>query len=147
MPPFDPTRPYDALPPLPPSVDLETRPAARWMTDRIHAIQGLMHETAEVARQVAPKVSSRELIELVFVQPYCRIKNVVETGIAKRQTAAVYLRTLRDAGIPEEVQAGREKLFINPRLMRLLTMDRPGSLVFSNPRDVPGPSGRERRRR
>lgn len=93
---------------------------ARWTTTRIHAIRNLMDETADRVRRDAPNVYSRELVELTFVQPYCRIRNVVEAGIAKRQTAAAYLRQLADLGILEEVKVGREKLFINPRLMRLL---------------------------
>jgi hypothetical protein len=40
-------------------------------------------------------------------------------------SAAVYLKQLCDAGVLEEVRAGREKLFINPRLMRLLTAEKP----------------------
>lgn len=94
---------------------------ARWTTDRIRAIRELLNDTAEWVAAESPAVYSRELIELLFVQPYCRIANVVEAGIAKRQTASVYLKALCDAGILREVKAGREKLFINPRLMALLT--------------------------
>ena len=103
---------------------------ARWTTDRIHAIRRLMQETADYVRQQEPGVYSSELVELIFVQPYCRIRNVVEAGIAQRQTAAVYLKQLVSAGVLEEVKVGREKLFINPRLMRLLTAEQPGDLSF-----------------
>lgn len=101
---------------------------ARWTTERIQAIQRLMQETVDHARQKLYPGFSRDLLELIFVQPYCRIKNVVDAGIAKRQTAAVYLKQLVDAGVLEEVKVGREKLFINPRLMRLLTSEEPGDL-------------------
>ncbi len=103
---------------------------ARWTTDRIRAIRNLMQETAGYVRKEAYGVYSRELIELIFVQPYCRIKNVVDAGIAQRQTAAVYLKELSRVGVLDETKIGREKLFINPRLMRLLTADRPGDLSF-----------------
>jgi Fic family protein len=103
---------------------------ARWTTERIRAIRQLMQETAEYVRAEAYGAYSRELVELIFVQPYCRIKNVVEAGIAQRQTAAVYLKNLATAGVLEEVKVGREKLFINPRLMRLLTAEKPGDLSF-----------------
>jgi Fic family protein len=66
---------------------------------------------------------SRELVELVFEQPYSRIGNVVSAGIAKRQTASVYLKELCDIGVLREVKAGREKLFIHPNLMELLTAE------------------------
>ena len=48
----------------------------------------------------------------------------------ERQTAAVYLKQLAGAGVLQEVKVGREKLFINPRLMRLLTVEKPGVLSF-----------------
>lgn len=107
---------------------------ARWTTERIHAIRQLMQDTADHVREHAYGVYSRELIELIFVQPYCRIKNVVDAKIAQRQTAADYLRRLRDVGVLEEIKVGREKLFINPRLMRLLTAEQPGDLSFDRPR-------------
>lgn len=58
---------------------------------------------------------------------------MVEAGIAERQTAAVYLRKLVAAGVLNEVKVGREKLFINPRLMRLLTVDEQTDLSFFAP--------------
>jgi Fic family protein len=103
---------------------------AKWTTERIYAIRRLMQETAEYVKSEASAVYSRELVELIFVQPYCRIRNVVEAGIAERQTAAVYLKQLVGAGVLQEVKVGREKLFINPRLMRLLTVEKPGALSF-----------------
>ena len=106
---------------------------ARWTTERIRAIRQLMHDTTEYVRKEASSVYSRELVELIFVQPYCRIKNVVEAGIAERQTAAVYLKKLVAAGVLNEVKVGREKLFINPRLMRLLTVDEQSDLSFPAP--------------
>lgn len=103
---------------------------AHWTTERSFAIRQLMDSTADYVRTYAAGAYSRELVELIFVQPYCRIKNVVEAGIAQRQTAADYLKQLSDVGVLQEVKAGREKLFVNPRLMRLLTVDQPGDLSF-----------------
>jgi hypothetical protein len=40
----------------------------------------------------------------------------------------VYLKQLAGAGVLQEIKVGREKLFINPRLMRLLTAEQPGDL-------------------
>lgn len=97
---------------------------AGWTTAKIHAIRKLMQDTADRVRQKAPAAYSRELIELIFIQPYCRIGNLVDADIAKRQTASVYLKELCDVGVLKEVKTGREKLFINPRLMSLLTAER-----------------------
>lgn len=79
--------------------------------------------TIEYVRKNLSKMYSRELIEVIFEQPYCRIQNVVESGIAKRQTASVYLKELADIGVLKEKAFGKEKLFIHPKLMQVLQTD------------------------
>ena len=88
---------------------------------KIQAILRLQDETAEYVRHQLPSVYSYELVETLFIQPYCRIRNLVEAGICKRQTASAYLRALCDSGLVEELVVGREKLFINVRYMELLS--------------------------
>jgi len=97
---------------------------ADWTTGKIAAIRKLAGDTAEYVRQALPKVYSRELVDVVFEQPYCRIANVVDAGIAGRQAASRYLKALAAAGVLREQTFGREKLFVHPRLMDLLTRDR-----------------------
>lgn len=96
---------------------------ARWTTAKIAAVRTLLDETAARMRRDAPAIYSRELAELIFVRPYCRIAHLVEAGIAKRQTASVYLKQLVQAGILREHQLGREKLFLNLALIELLKRD------------------------
>jgi Fic family protein len=96
---------------------------AHWTTAKIRAIRELIQVTADYVRNALPALYSRELVELIFVQPYCRIANVVEAGLAQRQTASVYLKQLCDIGVLKEVKAGREKLFLHPRLIALLTAE------------------------
>jgi Fic family protein len=96
------------------------RSTARWTTSRIKAIRTLIDDAAHRMRRDAPGIYSRELTELIFVQPYCRIANLVDAGIAQRQTASVYLKQLADIGLLKEMRAGREKLFINPHLLQTL---------------------------
>ena len=96
---------------------------ARWTTDKIVAVRGLLEETTARMRRDAGHIYSRELAELVFVRPYCRIAHVVEAGLAKRQTASVYLKELTAIGILREHKMGREKIFLNPAFMDLLKRD------------------------
>ncbi len=96
------------------------RVTAEWTTVKIGAIRGLLDETAAAIRQGLPKIYSRELAELIFVHPYCRISDVVAANIAKRQTAALYLKALAAQGVLEQIKAGRENLYINPPLLALL---------------------------
>ena len=92
-----------------------------WTTDKIKAIRELMEHTAEFIQTKLPKIYTWELCELLFRQPYCRINNLVDAGIAKRQTASVYLKQLCELGILREIKSGRENLFVHPKYIELLT--------------------------
>ena len=96
---------------------------ARWTTAKIAAIRELQAMTIEHVRHAAPKIYSRELVDLVFELPYCRIQNVTDKKIAERQTASRYLKLLAEIGVLNEIAVGREKLFIHPKLVNLLTRD------------------------
>jgi Fic family protein len=96
---------------------------AGWTTAKIAAIRILAAETAKYARERLPKVYSRELIDVVFEQPYCGIGNLVEAGIVARQAASRYLKALASIGVLREQAVGREKLFIHTKLLALLTSE------------------------
>jgi Fic family protein len=96
---------------------------ARWTMDKILAVRTLLEETTERMRREAGPIYSRELAELIFVRPYCRISHIVEAGLAKRQTASAYLKHLTDIGILREHKIGREKVFLNPAFIELLKRD------------------------
>jgi Fic family protein len=96
---------------------------ARWTTEKISAIRDRAALTVAHVKQAAPKIYSRELVDLIFDLPYCRIQNLVEKDIAGRQAASRYLKQLVEIGVLEERAVGREKLFIHPKLMHLLTRD------------------------
>ena len=92
-----------------------------WTTDKIKSIRELMEHTGQFVQKRLPKIYSWELVELLFKQPYCRIGNLVENGIAKRQTASVYLKQLCELGVLKEVKSGRENIFVHPKYIELLT--------------------------
>ena len=94
-----------------------------WTTDKVAAMRLLQQRTARFAQERCPSAYSHELVSLIFERPYLRIADIVEAGIAKRQTASIYAKAMADAGILEERAAGQAKLFVNARLMRLLTHD------------------------
>jgi hypothetical protein len=68
----------------------------------------------ERVRRELPKIYSRELVEVIFVRPYCRIGDLVSAGIGKRRAASVYLKTLVAYGVLQEMKVGRENLYIKP---------------------------------
>jgi Fic family protein len=96
---------------------------AIWTTGKIDAINTLADHTTAFIRDGMPKVYSHELVNLIFRLPYCRISNLIDAGIAKRQTASVYLKQLVEIGVLREAESGKEKLFVHPKLLQLLTQD------------------------
>lgn len=96
---------------------------ARWTRAKIEAVHILHKDTKAYVRSRLPKIYSYELINLIFELPYCRIQNVVDAKIAKRQAASRYLKELVEIGVLEKLQMGREKLFVHPKYVRLLTRD------------------------
>lgn len=99
------------------------RETAAWTTRRISDIRNLAQETIDLTREKLPKVYTRKLVDVILEQPYCRISNLVDAGIAGRQASSRYLKALASIGVLQERKVGREKLFVNTKLLELLTAE------------------------
>ena len=88
---------------------------------RIEVIRRAVDEAKLKARERAPKIYSSELIDLVFSQPYTRISCLEAAGIAKRQTASLYLKELERIGLLRSQTHWRETIYVNDELMTALT--------------------------
>lgn len=95
-----------------------------WTTAKIRAIRDLMDATVAYVSATSPKIYSRELIEVIFTQPYSRIANIVEAKLGNRKTASKHLKELVAKGVLQERQEGRENIYINVRFLELLTSDK-----------------------
>jgi Fic family protein len=93
---------------------------SKWTMSKIFAIQELMEESSSLIKSKASSIYSKELIELLFTQPYVRIQNLIDLSDIGRFTASKRLKVLCDIGFLEELKRGREKLFINHRFLNLL---------------------------
>ena len=94
---------------------------AAWTTGRILAIRELFEATTERCRRELPgRVYSKELVELIFTQPYVRIQTVMDAGLAQRDTASDYLRELERIGVLQSEKRGREVLYRHPVLLEVL---------------------------
>lgn len=96
---------------------------AAWTTAKIAAVRELAADTADHVRRRLPKLYSRELVDMVFEQPYCRINHLVEAKMAGRQAASRHLKALASIGVLQEQSLGRDKLFVHPKLITLLTRE------------------------
>lgn len=89
---------------------------------RILNIYHLIQETAEKVRTKLPRIYSKDLIEVLFRSPYCKIKFLEESGIAKRQTASVYLKELERIDVLRSFKMGRDVYYLNDLFLKTLTM-------------------------
>jgi Fic family protein len=90
--------------------------------ERILDIQRLFLETSEHVREKLPRIYSKDLLEILFRQPYCKIRFLEEAGIAHRQTASSYLQQLERIGVLKSIKIGREVYYINQPFLNLLKL-------------------------
>ena len=88
---------------------------------QITDILALMEAVRERVQREAPGVYSKDLIEQIFRQPYCKIQFLDRAGMGTRQTCSKYLRELERLGVLHGQKIGREVYFINQALFDLLT--------------------------
>jgi len=86
----------------------------------INQIFELYSNTIQRVKLDAADIYSRELIDMLFMQPYSKISFLVESDIASRNTASKYLNRLADIGILEKSQVGNEFLYLNKQLYDLI---------------------------
>lgn len=96
---------------------------ASWTNARIRAIRELMLHTADFVKSAAPGIYTRELIDVIFAQPYVRIGHLIEKGLGERHAASRHLKQLAAIGLLTEEKHGRDKLFIHRKYMQLLGSD------------------------
>ena len=89
--------------------------------NKIVEIKNLLDDTVVNMKRILPgRIYSKELIELLFTQPYCKVEFIVNAGIAKRQTAADYLKEIENTGLLKSKKVGKEVLYLNIPLFDLL---------------------------
>ena len=87
---------------------------------RIEVIEKLMIKMGEDIRKKLPKVYSKDLLEILFRLPYTKRNYLEAAGIGNIKTSGSYLNSLEDAGFLRSVQVGKEKLYLNYKLMEVL---------------------------
>lgn len=93
---------------------------ARSTLMKIKAIQALQDEfSRQLLQDLGPQYPVG-LSDVLFEQPYCRVKDVVEKSQVYRHTASKYLKALVEAGLLKVQKAGRENLYVNTRFMKIL---------------------------
>ena len=95
---------------------------ALYTRDKILAIRELLIKTLEITKENLPsRVYSKDLIELLFHQPYTKAQFLVDAGIVERKTAANYLKELEKIGVLQIHKVGKENLYLNKELFEILS--------------------------
>ncbi len=88
---------------------------------KIKLIRDLLDTHIATVREQAPQIYKKELVELIFEQPYCKIEFIVRGLDVERKAASRYLKKLEEIGLLTSLKVGRENLYINQALMGILT--------------------------
>jgi Fic family protein len=88
---------------------------------KINAILELKKQSENKIKEALKASYTRELADLLFSYPYIKIKVLEQNNIAKRQTAATYLKKLEKAQILTSLKIGKETYYINHKLMEILS--------------------------
>ena len=87
----------------------------------IEKIQDEMKNFKEEFRTKLPKIYSKELLESLFYGVYTKIAYIEKACGVTRLTATSYLNQLEEIGLLESEKIGREKIYKNLRLIKLLS--------------------------
>lgn len=87
---------------------------------RLNAIINLMERTADEIKEQLPKVYSKDLIDVLFKLPYTKRQHLIDAGLGTLKTVGNYLNDLESQGFLRSVRVGKEKLYLNHRLLDIL---------------------------
>lgn len=87
---------------------------------QITAIENLMNTMAAEIQQKLPKIYSKDLMEELFRLPYTKRNQLEKAGLGNLKTVGNYLKELENQGFLKSEQLGKEKLYLNFRLLEVL---------------------------
>jgi len=93
---------------------------ARRAIETVGEIKRQMDETIDYVRTHASRIYTKELVEVLYEHPYCKNEFVERVTGVERKAASRYLHELERIGVLTKRKVGRENLFINTQLMKLL---------------------------
>lgn len=87
---------------------------------QISEIQKLMNAMGLDIQEKLPRVYSKDLMEQLFRLPYTKRNQLEKAGLGNLKTVGNYLKDLEKAGFLKSEQVGKEKLYLNFRLLEVL---------------------------
>lgn len=97
---------------------------AKETTQLIERIHNSLIQTSEIVRKKSQQRIPKEVVELIYEQPYCKTEFIVNKEIAQRKAAERYLKELVKLNILEPEKVGKEVIYKNKELYKILTTKR-----------------------
>ena len=88
--------------------------------ERLKQIILLMDTMSEKIKKELPKVYSKDLIEVLFKLPDTKRQFLIAAGLGSPKTVGNYLHDLEENNYLKSIKIGKEKLYLNYQLMRIL---------------------------
>lgn len=92
-------------------------------TETLKIVKSIIDEMdgySEMLKKKLPSLYSKELLELLFFEFYTKIQYIEEGLRVSRKTAQGYLKQLEENGFLSSQKIGREKIYCNDRLFRVV---------------------------
>jgi Fic family protein len=100
-------------------LDMIEKTSARGL-ERLSKITKAIDKTAEEIRAKLPKIYSKDLVEILFRLPYTKRQHLIDENIGSPKTVGNYLIALEENGFLKSVRVGKEKLYLNGELLKIL---------------------------
>ena len=88
--------------------------------ERLNKIVIVMTNTSDEIKVKLPKIYSKDLVEILFRLPYTKRQHLIDENIGNPKTVGNYLMTLEENGFLKSIKVGKEKLYLNQRLLKIL---------------------------
>ncbi|MCZ2222516.1 MAG: Fic family protein [Chitinophagales bacterium] len=88
--------------------------------ERLNKITKVIDKTTEEIKTKLPKIYSKDLVEILFHLPYTKRQHLIDENIGNPKTVGNYLIALEENGFLKSVKVGKEKLYLNKRLLKIL---------------------------
>ena len=88
--------------------------------ERLKKISTTMNIMSDEIRRKLPKIYSKDLIEILFRLPYTKRQHLIDENIGSPKTVGNYLMSLEEKGFLRSIKVGKEKLYLNHKLLAIL---------------------------
>jgi hypothetical protein len=79
-----------------------------------------MTNTSDEIKVKLPKIYSKDLVGILFRLPYTKRQHLIDENIGNPKTVGNYLMMLEENGFLKSIKVGKEKLYLNQRLLKIL---------------------------